>query len=162
VGAARAVTAADAELVEEPLHGPGARSLFPGLIAELQELYPEWTPEVPPRLTARDVAPPSGRWLVAYRDGVPIGCAALKRLDHRTAEIKRLYVAPDERGTGVARALIGRLEQIARQVGYSAVRMDTGPRQPASVALFSSIGYESIADYNGNPVAAFWAEKPLV
>jgi GNAT superfamily N-acetyltransferase len=152
----------DVELIEEPLDGPGAATLFPDLIAELQKLYPEWTPEVPPRLTAQDVEPPSGRWLVAYRDGVPIGCAALKRLSDRTAEIKRLYVVPHARGTGVARALIGRLEQIARQLGYGAVRMDTGPRQPASVGLFSSIGYESIADYNGNPVAAFWAEKPLV
>jgi hypothetical protein len=41
------------------------------------------------------------------------------------------------------------------------VRMDTGARQPASVALFGSAGYEQIADYNGNPVAAYWFEKRL-
>lgn len=150
------------ELTEEAFDGPGAATLFPGLTAELQELYADLTAEVPPRLTAEDVEPPDGRWLVAYSDGVPIGCAALRRLDDQTAEIKRVYVVPDARGTGVARSLIGRLETIAREVGYRAMRMDTGPRQQASVALFRSLGYRPIADYSGNPLAAFWAEKSLV
>jgi GNAT superfamily N-acetyltransferase len=147
--------------VEEPFDGPGAAALVPGFVAEIGALYPEWTPQVPPHLTAQDVQAPAGRWLVAYSAGTPVGCAALKCLGDRTAEIKRLYVAPQARETGVARALIGRLEEIARKVGYTAVRLDTGPRQQGSVALFSSAGYEPIADYNGNPVAAFWFEKAL-
>ena len=72
-----------------------------------------------------------------------------------------MYVAPEARGRGVARALLARLEEIARDVGYTTLRMDTGARQPASVSLFSSIGYARIADYNGNPVAAYWFEKRL-
>jgi GNAT superfamily N-acetyltransferase len=116
---------------------------------------------VPPRVTPEDVTPPAGRWLVAYRAGKPVGCAALKRLDDRTAEIKRVYVAPEARGTGVARALLARLERSAHEIGYTRLRMDTGARQPASVALFGSVGYEQIEDYNGNPVAAYWFEKRL-
>jgi hypothetical protein len=46
-------------------------------------------------------------------------------------------------------------------VGYTTLRMDTGARQPASVALFEKVGYEQIADYNGNSVAAYWFEKRL-
>jgi len=46
-------------------------------------------------------------------------------------------------------------------VGYTTLRMDTGARQPASVALFEKVGYEQIADYNGNPVAAYWFEKRI-
>jgi pimeloyl-ACP methyl ester carboxylesterase/GNAT superfamily N-acetyltransferase len=148
-------------LAEEPYDGPGGQALVPAYVAEIRAMYPDWTPEVPPRLTPRDVEPPQGRWLVAYRDGEPIGCAALKRLDDRTAEIKRVYVAPEARGAGVARALLARLEAIARDVGYQRIRMDTGARQPASVALFGSIGYAQIPDYNGNPVAAYWFEKRL-
>jgi GNAT superfamily N-acetyltransferase len=130
-------------------------------VAEIRAMYPDWTPDVPPRLTPADVEPPQGRWLVAYRDGEPVGCVALKRLDPTTAEIKRVYVAPEARGLGVARALLARLEEVARDVGYTTLRMDTGARQPASVALFEKVGYEQIADYNGNPVAAYWFEKRL-
>jgi GNAT superfamily N-acetyltransferase len=122
-------------------------------------MYPEWTPNVPPRMTGRDVEPPGGRWLVAYRGARPVGCAGLKRLDDQAAEIKRVYVVPEARGTGVAQALLLRIEHVARAAGYATVRLDTGARQPASVALFTSAGYEPIEDYNGNPVAAHWFEK---
>lgn len=61
----------------------------------------------------------------------------------------------------MARALINQLEQLARDAGYDTVRLDTGGKQPASVALFTSSGYQPIADYNGNPVAAYWFEKRL-
>ena len=148
-------------LAEESYDGPAARTLVPAYVDEIRAMYPDWTPDVPPRLTATDVEPPAGRWLVAYRDEQPIGCAGLKRLDERTAEIKRVYVAPEARGAGVARALLARLEEIARTVGYDRLRLDTGAEQPASVALFTSIGYEHIPDYNGNPVGAYWFEKQL-
>jgi GNAT superfamily N-acetyltransferase len=148
-------------ITEEPYDGPGGAVLVPEYVAEIRSKYPDWTPDVPPRLMPEDVEPPSGRWLVAYHNGEPVGCAALKRLGPTTAEIKRVYVAPQARGRGVARALLARLEEIARDVGYTTVRMDTGARQPASVALFRSIGYEHIPDYNGNPVAAYWFEKRL-
>jgi pimeloyl-ACP methyl ester carboxylesterase/ribosomal protein S18 acetylase RimI-like enzyme len=148
-------------IAEEPYDGPVGQLLVHDYVAEIRAMYPDWTPDVPPRLTPEDVEPPTGRWLVAYRDGEPVGCAALKRLDPTTAEIKRVYVAPEARGLGVARALLARLERIARDVGYTTLRMDTGARQPASVALFSKVGYDQIADYNGNPVAAYWFEKRL-
>ena len=148
-------------LVEESFDGPGAAVLFPDYVADIRAMYPGWNPDIPPRMTATDVEPPAGRWLVAYRDGRPIGCAGLKRLDDRTAEIKRLFVAAPARGTGVARALIAGLERIARELGYERVRLDTGPKQHASVALFRSSGYVPIEDYNGNAVAAYWFEKRL-
>ena len=148
-------------IVEEPYDGPAGTVLVPDYVAEIRAMYPDWTPDVPPRLTAQDVEPPAGRWVVAYRDGEPVGCAAFKRLGPTTAEIKRMYVAPEARGRGVARALLVRLEELARDVGYTTLRMDTGARQPASVALFEKVGYEQIADYNGNPVAAYWFEKRL-
>jgi GNAT superfamily N-acetyltransferase len=151
----------DLRLIEEDFDGPGAAALLPGYVTDIRALYPEWTPDVPPHLTAQNVKPPAGRWLVAYRGETPVACAGLKRLDDRTAEIKRLYVAAPARGTGIARALIERLEEAASLVGYQTLRLDTGPRQQASVALFRSCGYHPIDDYNGNPVAAYWFEKQL-
>jgi pimeloyl-ACP methyl ester carboxylesterase/GNAT superfamily N-acetyltransferase len=149
------------EIAEEPFDSPASAALIADYVAEIRAMYPDWTPDVPPRMTARDVEPPGGRWLVAYRGAQPVGAAGLKRLDAHTAEIKRVYVAPEARGMGVARALLARLEEIARDVGYTTLRLDTGAKQAASVALFTSSGYEPIADYNGNPVAAHWFEKRL-
>jgi GNAT superfamily N-acetyltransferase len=149
------------EVREERFDTPTAARLVAEYVAEIKAMYPEWTPDVPPRMNARDVEPPAGRWLIAYRDGHAVGCAGLKRLDARTAEIKRIYVAPEARGAGVARALIGGLETAAREAGYDTVRLDTGAKQKASVGLFRSSGYKPIDDYNGNPVAAYWFEKRI-
>ncbi len=155
----RFINGLDIQVREEQFDTPISARLVADYVAEIKAMYPEWTPNVPPRMTGRDVEPPGGRWLVAYLREEPVGCAGLKRLDERTAEIKRIYVAPNARGVGIARALLDRLEQAARENGYETVRLDTGAKQPASVSLFSSSGYEPIADYNGNPVAAHWFEK---
>lgn len=146
---------------EQQLEDPVSAALVSDYVAEIRAMYPEWTPNVPPRMDAGDVEPPAGRWLVAYRDGQAVGCAGLKRLDEHTAEIKRIYVVPAARGAGVSRALLRGLEDAARAIGYDAVRLDTGAKQPASVALFRAAGYTAIADYNANPVASFWFEKRL-
>lgn len=149
------------EVREEPFDSPDSAALVADYVAEIKAMYPEWTPDVPPRMTSRDVAPPDGHWLLARRNGHPVGCAGLKRLDDNTAEIKRIYVVPTARGAGVARALLSHLEKTAKQAGYAVARLDTGAKQPASVALFNSSGYTPIPNYNGNPVAAHWFEKTL-
>jgi pimeloyl-ACP methyl ester carboxylesterase/GNAT superfamily N-acetyltransferase len=151
----------DLRVVEESFEDATSQALVSDYVTEIRAMYPEWTADVPPRMTREDVEPPAGRWLVAYLGERPVGCAGLKRLDDRIAEIKRVYVAPEARGTRAARALIGRLEAVAREAGYDTVRLDTGRKQQASVGLFTSSGYEPIPDYNGNPVAAFWFEKRL-
>jgi pimeloyl-ACP methyl ester carboxylesterase/GNAT superfamily N-acetyltransferase len=146
---------------EEAFDTPESARLVADYVAEIRAMYPEWSPNVPPEMSARDVEPPEGRWLIARYYGTAVGCAGLKRLDERTAEIKRIYVAPEARVAGVARALINGLESAARDAGYHAIRLDTGAKQPASVALFTKCGYVQIADYNGNPVAAHWFEKRI-
>ena len=86
---------------------------------------------------------------------------AVKKLDEDTGEIKRLYVAPHARRDGVARRLLGAIEDVARDLGCQLVRLDTGDKQPASLNLFRSTGYVEIPDYNGNPYASYWMEKRL-
>jgi ribosomal protein S18 acetylase RimI-like enzyme len=53
------------------------------------------------------------------------------------------------------------LEDAARALGYERVRLDTGDRQPEAFALFQSLGFREIPDYNGNPGASYWMEKDL-
>ena len=114
-----------------------------------------------PRAGAAELSPPTGAFLVGYHDDAPVCCGGVKRLDDRHCEIKRMYVVPELRGRGVARTLLHELEDTARRLGYDVARLDTGPRQPGARALYVSEGYEEIANFNANPVAAFWGEKSL-
>jgi len=72
-----------------------------------------------------------------------------------------MYVRPPARSRGVARALLRALEDQARAMGYTAVRLDTGPKQLHGLALYRSAGYVDVPPYNDNPFACFWGEKRL-
>jgi GNAT superfamily N-acetyltransferase len=104
---------------------------------------------------------PSGGFVVALREGRAIGGGGFKRLDERTCEIKRMFLAPRWRGQGVSRPLLAAIEAAAREAGYTAARLDTGDRQPAAQRLYDGAGYRRIADYNGNPLARLWFEREL-
>jgi GNAT superfamily N-acetyltransferase len=85
----------------------------------------------------------------------------LKRLDARTCEIKRMYVVPEARGRGTGRALLEALEALGRDLGYAVVRLDTGAKQAGAQRMYERAGYRPIADYNANPLAAYWGETRL-
>ena len=127
-------------------------SLYDGLELDGQHM---------PRAGPAELSPPGGAFLVGWRGAEPICCGGVKRLDVRTCEIKRMYVVPAARGQGVGRALLHALEARARALGYDIARLDTGPAQPGAQALYESEGYDGIENFNANPVASFWGEKPL-
>jgi GNAT superfamily N-acetyltransferase len=114
-----------------------------------------------PKAGPTELSPPGGAFLVGSIDGVPVCCGGVKRLDEHTCEIKRMYVIPGRRGTGVARSLLHALEAKAGELGYTIARLDTGPKQERARGLYESEGYVEIEDFNDNPVATFWGEKPL-
>lgn len=104
---------------------------------------------------------PRGVFLVALREDAPIGCGGLRRLGPGVGEIKRLFVSPPARGRGLARALLLALEQRAVRLGYKTLRLDTDGIHSAAAALFRSVGYQPIPDYNGNEYARYWFEREL-
>jgi GNAT superfamily N-acetyltransferase len=104
---------------------------------------------------------PTGEVLVAYAGNDAIAIGALKELDPGVGEIKRMYVVPAHRGTGVARRLLEALEQLARERGFGTVRLDTHDALTEANRLYEGAGYREIPDYNGNPSANRWFEKPL-
>lgn len=139
-----------------------ARSLLAEMTDELDELYAE----VPGNLdsipaTPDQMSPPEGCFLVISIADEAIACGGVKRLDPATGEIKRMYVRPSHRGIGVGAALLVALEREASRLGYSRIRLDTGPEQPAAKRIYERAGYREIPDYNGNPYAAYWFEKNL-
>ena len=114
-----------------------------------------------PRAGAAELGPPGGAFLVGLQDGRPVCCGGVKRLDNHACEIKRMYVVPEARGRGVARTLLGALEATARGLGYAYARLDTGHLQPGARHLYESAGYSEIENFNGNPMATYFGEKPL-
>ena len=85
--------------------------------------------------------------LVYYEDEIPIGCGAIKGFDDTSMEIKRMYVHPDARGTGIASRLLAELEKWAKELGYSHCVLETGLRQPEAIALYTKNKYEVIPNY---------------
>jgi len=142
--------------------GPG-RTLVGAMREEMALTYEglELDGEQMPRAGQAELSPPGGAFIVGCLAGEPVCCGGVKRLDEVACEIKRMYVVPEQRGRGVARRLLHELEDRARALGYELARLDTGPQQPWAQHLYESEGYRSIENFNGNPVASFWGQKPL-
>jgi len=108
-----------------------------------------------------DMTPPNGWFVVARLDGQAIGCGALKRLDDATGEIKRVWCDREARGLGVATRIMDRLETLAIDAGFAAVRLDTNRVLTEAHALYRKRGYVEIRRYNDNPYADYWFEKRI-
>ncbi len=99
-----------------------------------------------------EYVPPRGRLLIAERGGSAAGCVALRPLDAHTAEMKRLYLQPAARGTGLGRRLALAVIGEARAAGYGRLRLDTLPSMGAAIAMYRGLGFREIAPYRHNPV----------
>jgi GNAT superfamily N-acetyltransferase len=108
-----------------------------------------------------ELVPPSGYFLIARQDGVAVACGALKVQDRGYGELKRMWVAPDMRGKGIARRMLAALEAQAWAAGVRVLRLDTSRHLPEAHALYIRNGYVEIAAYNDNPYADHWFEKHL-
>ena len=100
-----------------------------------------------------DYAPPRGALLVACRDDQPVAMIGLREFTRTIAEMKRLYVQPSARGHGLARALILRLLEEARVLGYSEIRLDTLPMMGDAQGLYLTLGFHDIEPYYDTPIA---------
>ncbi|MBA3831898.1 MAG: GNAT family N-acetyltransferase [Chthoniobacterales bacterium] len=126
---------------------PESLRLAGALWAELSTLYPEMTaPPFPPR----DIAGERAVFMVASLGERAVGCGAVRPLPGDgadVAEIKRMFVAPEARGIGVAHEILRTLEEWARTRGYRVARLETGLRQPVAIRLYERAGYYPIRRY---------------
>ncbi|MEV4344851.1 GNAT family N-acetyltransferase [Actinoplanes sp. NPDC049596] len=126
---------------ERPWTDPVGSFLRAAQRAELDARYgcDDHEPGPPPSAADIDL------FLVALGDDdQPLGCGALRRLSPTSAEIKRMYVTPAARGTGVATALLCALEDAALSRGWTTMRLETGPAQPDAIRFYEREGYKEI------------------
>ena len=127
-----------------PWDDPGATALRTAQRDELTIRYgtPDSEPGILP--SADDIAV----FYVAYDDAdTPVGCGGLRELDPTEGEIKRMFVAPASRGTGVSTAILATLEEAARARGWQRLVLETGSEQPDAMRFYEREGYAPIPNY---------------
>ena len=143
------------------LLSPVAQELIAALNAELSKMYPE-PGATHFRLDPDEVAEGNGVFLVALRDGEPLGCGALRRIEERSGELKRMYVRPQARGLGIGRALLAALEAEARALGLTRLLLETGTRQTEALGLYRQAGFADIpayGEYISSPLSLCMAKE---
>jgi GNAT superfamily N-acetyltransferase len=118
--------------------------LFQHLWEELGGLYGNTGPcEFKPA----DVEGLGAAFVVSWLDERAVGCGAILPLAPGMCEVKRMFVEPHARRLGVARDILRELERMAREMGYTVVRLETGNRQPGAIRLYEAAGYQHIERY---------------
>jgi len=127
----------------EPFDSDDPRRLIAALDAGLSELY---TPEqrFGPNFKAEQIQDGRGIFLVARDAGRAVGCGAIRLLDPITAEVKRMFVERDLRGTGIGWAVLAALEAAAQELGVRRLVLETGIHQEAAIDLYRRAGFTQL------------------
>ena len=152
------------ELRDEPADGPAARGLFDEYMQLVRERsgIEDFAPVERIFASEDAFAAAGGAWVVAYRDGAPVGCGGLRTLAPGVGEIKRMFVTASARGHGIGRRLLRALEQRAAAAGHTRVRLLATPMLAEACALYRAEGYTEIerAERVDGPVE-IWLERQL-
>ncbi len=135
------------------LDHPDVIDLIGELNTELRGRYPEpganhFT------LTDADVAPGNGAFIVAYQSSRAVACGAVRRIDEQTAELKRMYTRPAAQGFGIGKGMTQHLIGVARDLDVSRLVLETGIRQPESIAVYQRLGFRPMpcwGEYANSP-----------
>ncbi len=109
---------------------------------------------------ATEYGSPDGAALLVVDDGgFAVGVVGVRRFDERSAELKRMYLAPEARGMGMGRALGAAAVAAARDLGYERLLLDTVATMTAAIATYAALGFVEISPYRHNPLpdARFFA-----
>ena len=149
-------------IAAEPATSADAQYCLGEYYRELQERFDGgFDPELSLVPSLDEFAPPRGTFLLVRLNGEPVGCGGLKPITDEAAYLKRMWIAPEARGLGLARRLLSALEESARAMGYSIVRLETNKSLIEAQRLYRSAGYAEVAPFNDERYAHHWFEKRL-
>lgn len=106
-----------------------------------------------------ELVPPTGLVLLAWLDGRPVGCGALKIHGRGIGEIKRVWTAESARGLGIAARIMGKLEELAAAAGVSTIRLGTNKALTEAQAMYRKLGYRDVPPFDDDPFTHHWFEK---
>jgi DNA-binding MarR family transcriptional regulator/GNAT superfamily N-acetyltransferase len=158
----RLLTASAIEVaVTDPRH-PDARRCVQAYFDELASRFDGgFDPASSISADDSELTPPQGLFLLATSYGEPAGCGAVKLRRDAPAEIKRMWVAPSMRGTGLGRRLLSELEKHAAASGARTLRLETNRALHEAIRLYRAAGYHEVGAFNDEPYAHHWFEKIL-
>ncbi len=138
-----------------------ARALVLELEAHLEPLYPRESRHgyAVEKLIAQAVA-----FFVIRHDGAPAACGGVQLFGTEYAELKRMYVRPQYRGLGLAKAMLTHLADHARARGVRLLRLETGIHQHAAIGLYEREGFRpipSFGEYTDDPLSRFYEKQIL-
>ncbi len=155
------VRAATVRIEEVDPAGAAALAAVRSYVAELDERFPRGFAVGDLTAGTERLRRPDGAFMVAACDGVPAACGGVQPLGGGVGEIKRMWVHPGWRGAGLGSRLLRHLEGVARDLGHSAVRLDTHGSLTEAVGMYRRAGYREIERYNDNPYAEHFFAKGL-
>jgi putative acetyltransferase len=141
----------------------------PAEIEEVRQLFREYAAELDVDLCFQGFeeelaglpgkyAPPKGSLLIASAEDQIAGCVAIRPLVEGECEMKRLFVRPSARNSGVGRKLACKIISVARELGYIAMRLDTLDRLTEAMRLYEDLGFRRTGPYYENPLpgVVYW------
>ncbi|MGW3305442.1 bifunctional helix-turn-helix transcriptional regulator/GNAT family N-acetyltransferase [Streptomyces sp. NPDC001073] len=137
-----------------------ARACLDAYAADIDARFPEGFDKTD-LVRPEEVTGDAGAFFVAYEEGRPVACGALRTLEPGTGEIRHVWVHPGARRLGLARRILAELEQAAVEHGFTVVRLDTHAALTEAQAMYRACGYAEIPAYVDHVYADHWFEKRL-
>ncbi|MER6116041.1 GNAT family N-acetyltransferase [Streptomyces sp. NPDC001743] len=151
----------------ERFDSPDAAALRRDYYDEVASRYwgrPATAEEIDEGLTddgSEQLAPPAGEFVVGRFEGRAAACAGLILLDAGVAELTRVYVRPEARGTGGGGLLLTAVESLASALGVRQIRLDTRHDLVEARGLYAKHGYREVPAFHRRPYAEHWFAKEL-
>lgn len=108
-----------------------------------------------------ELRPPRGVFLMASVDGEPVACGLIKTIGPGIGYLKRMWVSDALRGVGFGRRMLQALEDEARMLGFTTLRLETNRALVEAIRLYRTSGYVEVPPFNDEPYAHHWFEKRL-
>lgn len=134
------------EIVAEEVCSVDAARLIAERSTELARQY-DFADDGSGHFRPEDVVVPRSVFLIGRLNGRAVACGAIRPLEGDVGELKRMYVEPASRGRGLPKRLLAVLEDVARNMGYVALRLETADRQPEAIRLYESAEYHRIEPF---------------